>query len=136
MGSRSPWHTAVPPTIQHSAYNSLRMQASQFMTLWKVLSVPRDSTTSAFNYLRLQPSQFMTFWKEMSVPPDSTTSLFNSLRMQTIQKDTPGWAPSQNSQVNQSVQGHSVHPNEPANKKDGSPEQVPGPRRAEARAVP
>ena len=44
--------------------NSLRMQASLFMTLWKVLSVPRDSTTSAFNSLRMQTSQFLTFLKE------------------------------------------------------------------------
>ena len=51
-------NTAVPPTIRHSACNSLRMQASLFMTLWKVLSVPPDSTTSAFNSLRMQTSQF------------------------------------------------------------------------------
>ena len=63
--------------------HSLRIQASLFMTLWKVLSVPRDSTTSAFDSLRMQTSEFMTLWKEMSVPPDSTTSAFDSLRMQT-----------------------------------------------------
>ena len=38
--------------------NSLRMQSSLFITLRKVLSLQPDSTTSAFNSLRMQTSQF------------------------------------------------------------------------------
>ena len=50
----------MPPTTRHSAYNSLRMQTSQFMTLWKEMSVPPDRRTRGVKSLRMQTSCITT----------------------------------------------------------------------------
>ena len=119
--STSPWNTAVPPTTRHSAYNSLQLQTSQFMTFWKVMSVPPDSTTFcvqvfadanvtvhdssgkqcrwtpdsatfALKSLRIQTPQFMTLWKVMPLTPDSTTFSNVTGAIQHLTTILPGMA--------------------------------------------